>query len=57
VFKALLISLIVVPVWLGMQTAARLGLRRGLVALLGLLLAFDVFYILLLYYLRVRWVG
>lgn len=46
-----------VPVALGMQAALRLGLRRGLVALVGLLLAFDLFYLLMLYYLRRHWAG
>ena len=56
-FNLLLISVVVVPVGIGMQAAARLGLRRGLVVLLGLVLAYDLFFLLMLYYLRIRWIG
>ena len=56
-FKLLLISIVIVPVLLGMYAArARRG-RRGMGLLLGLVLTYDVFYWLMLYYLRVRWVG
>ena len=55
-FKLLLISIVIVPVLLGMQAARGRGRPRvGL--LVGLVLAYDVFYWLMLYYLRVRWVG
>ena len=54
-FKLLLISIVIVPVLLGMR-AARRG-RQGVGLLLGLVLTYDVFYWLMLYYLRVRWVG
>ena len=56
-FKLLLISIVVVPVLLGMQAAARRKGRRGLSLFLGLVLAYDVFYWLMLYYLRLRWVA
>jgi hypothetical protein len=56
-FKLLLISIVIVPVLLGMR-AARGGRGRQRVGLLlGLVLTYDVFYWLMLYYLRVRWVG
>jgi hypothetical protein len=46
---------VLVPVLLGM-VAARSG-RRRLFPLLALVFTYDVLYFLLLYYLRVRWVG
>src|SRR5262249_10342096 len=55
-FKLLLISIVMGPVLLGMRAAARRG-REGLALLLALVLAYDVFYWLLLYYLRLRWVA
>jgi hypothetical protein len=55
-FKLLLISIVMVPVLLGMQ-AAKGRRQRGLLLLAVLLLAYDVLYMLLLYYLRTRWVG
>jgi hypothetical protein len=56
-FKALLISIVIVPVLLGVQAAGRRRGRHGLGRLLFLVLAYDAFYWLMLYYLRVRWVG
>jgi hypothetical protein len=56
-FPLLLISIVVVPVVLAMRMAGRRDKRRGLFLLVGFLLAYDVLYLLLLYYLRVRWVG
>ena len=56
-FKLLLISIVIVPVLLGMQAAASRSRQRGLVLLLAVLLVYDALYLLLLYYLRVRWVG
>jgi hypothetical protein len=56
-FKLLLISIVIVPVLLGMRAATSGGGRRGLGLLLALLLAYDVLYWAMLYYLRVRWVG
>jgi hypothetical protein len=55
--KLLLISIVVVPVLLGMQAARTRNGTRGLLLLLGVVLAYDVFYILVLYYVRVRWLG
>jgi hypothetical protein len=55
-FKLLLMSIVIVPVVLGTQ-AARVGRRRGAFLLLALVVTYDVFYVVLLYYLRVRWVG
>jgi len=55
-FKLLLISIVIVPVLLGVQAAKSPGGRRGLLLLLALLLTYDVLYLLMLYYLRVRWV-
>jgi hypothetical protein len=56
-FKLLLISIVIVPVLLGMHAAAGRSRQRGLVLLLALLLVYDALYLLLLHYLRVRWVG
>jgi hypothetical protein len=55
-FKLLLISIVIVPVLLGMQAATSRSARRGLFLLLSLLITFDALYLLLLYCLRVRWV-
>jgi hypothetical protein len=55
-FKLLLISIVMVPVLLGMQTGKSRSERRGLFLLLGLMLTYDVLYVLMLFYLRVRWV-
>ena len=56
-FKLLLISVVIVPVLLGMQAAKGRRGRHRVGLLLGLVLTYDVFYWLMLYYLRVRWVG
>jgi hypothetical protein len=56
-FKLLLISIVIVPVLLGMQADRSGRGRHGLGLLLALVLAYDVAYWLMLYYLRVRWVG
>jgi hypothetical protein len=56
-FSLFLISIVVVPVLLGMQVAKVPSRRRGLLLLLILVLAYDVVYVLMLYYLRVRWLG
>jgi hypothetical protein len=56
-FKLLLISIVIVPVLLGMQAAKGRRGRRGFFHLLAFLLTYDVLYVLLLYYVRVRWVG
>lgn len=56
-FKLLLISIVVMPVLLGMKAAAQRNRRRGLVLLLVLVTAYDTLYVLMLYYLRLRWVA
>jgi hypothetical protein len=56
-FKLLLISIVIAPVLLGMKAAKGRRERQGMGLLLGLVLAYDVFYWLMLYYLRIRWVG
>ena len=56
-FKLLLISVVVMPVLLGMATARQRSRRRGLVLLLVLVAAYDAFYVAMLYYLRLRWVS
>lgn len=56
-FKLLLISVVIVPVLLGMQVALRVGPRRGLPALIALVLAYDLGFLFMLYYIRLRWVG
>jgi hypothetical protein len=57
VFKILLISIVIVPVLLAMQAAKSRNAPRGLFLLLVLVLVYDVLYMLMLYYLRFRWVG
>jgi hypothetical protein len=56
-FPLLLISVVVVPVLLAMRLARRRDLGRGLALLVAFVLAYDVLYLLMLYYLRLRWVG
>jgi hypothetical protein len=56
-FKLLLISIVVLPVVLAIWAASMRSRRRGLVLLLALVLGYDALYFLLLYYVRMRWVG
>jgi len=56
-FKLLLISIVVVPVVLGIWAAATRSRQRGLLLLLAFVLGYDALYFLLLYYVRMRWVG
>jgi hypothetical protein len=56
-FKLLLISVVVVPVLLGMQAARSHSVRHGLFLLLAAIFIYDLFYFLMLYYIGVRWVG
>jgi hypothetical protein len=56
-FRQLLLSIVVVPVLLGIQAAKGRRERAGLVRLLALLLTFDVLYWVMLYYVRYRWVS
>lgn len=55
-FKLLLISIVIVPVLLGMYAATRGSRRRGPVLLLSLLFVYDLLYFLMLHYLRLRWI-
>ena len=55
-FKLLLISIVIVPVLLGMYAATQGSRRRGPLLLLALVFAYDVVYFLMLHYLRLRWV-
>jgi uncharacterized membrane protein (UPF0136 family) len=56
-FKLLLISIVIVPVLLAMHAARGRASRRGVPLLLALVLGYDLLYWLMLYYLRLRWVG
>jgi hypothetical protein len=56
-FKLLLISIVIAPVLLALQAARTRPLPRAAALLAGLVLGYDVFYMLMLYYLRLRWVG
>jgi len=56
-FKALLISIVIVPVLLAMVAARSRRERTGLVRLLAFVLAYGALFVLMLYYLRHRWVG
>lgn len=55
-FKLFLISIVVAPVLVGVWAGSQRG-RRGLVQLLALIAVYDVLYLLLLCYLRIRWIG
>jgi hypothetical protein len=56
-FKTLLMSVVFMPVLLGILAATVGGGRRGLPRLLVVVLVYDVLYVLMLYFLRYRWVG
>jgi hypothetical protein len=56
-FKLLLITIVIVPVVLGMWAATRRSRRRSLALMLAVVLTYDVVYFLMLYYVRIRWVG
>lgn len=56
-FNWFLRSVVIVPVLLGILAARRRRLQVGLLQLLALVVAYDFLFILLLYYLRDRWVG
>ena len=56
-FSQFLISIVVAPVVIGVLVAKGRRARLHLPHLLALFAAFDVLYMLLLYYLRYRWVG
>jgi hypothetical protein len=55
-FKWALISVVLMPVLIGVLSA-RNRPRTGLVVLLAVVFLYDLFYVVLMYYLRVRWVG
>jgi len=57
VFKWLLISIVIVPVLLGVHAATSRRGPRGLPVLLGGLLLYDVLWLFMLYYLNYRWVA
>ena len=57
VFKLLLISVVLAPVWLAVRAAGGRSARRPVTALVAVVAAYDVLYLLMLYYLHVRWVG
>jgi len=57
VFKWLLISIVIVPVLLGVQAATNRRVLRGLPLLLAVLVVYDVLYLFMLYYLNYRWVA
>ena len=55
-FNWFLRSIVIVPVLLGIFAARRRRLRVGLLQLVALVVVYDFLFILLLYYLRDRWV-
>jgi hypothetical protein len=57
VFKLLLISIVIVPVLVGIRASRTRRGSRGLGLLLASVLTYDALYWLMLYYLRTRWVG
>jgi hypothetical protein len=57
VFKLLLISVVLAPVWLAVRAASRRRPGRPLALLLGLVAAYDALYVAMLYYLHLRWLG
>lgn len=56
-FKFLIITVVFVPILLAVQAAAARSKRQGLVVFLALLATYNVLYMVMLYYLRIRWVG
>ncbi len=56
-FKLMLISIVAVPALLAIVAAKAPNASRGLVILLALTVTYNVVYMVMLYYLRVRWVG
>jgi hypothetical protein len=55
VFALLLISIVAVPVLIATQVARGHDARRGVLALVALVLIYNVLYMAMLYYLRHRW--
>ncbi len=56
-FAKLLLSIVLVPVVLGMVAARSRRRRSYVVRLLALVGVYDLLYMALLYWLRYRWVG
>jgi len=56
-FKYVLITIVIVPVLLGMLAATSRRRPVGLLLLLIGVVIYNVCYLGLLYYLRIRWVG
>jgi hypothetical protein len=56
-FKALLYSIVIVPVLLALLAATSRRPRTGLALLLGSVLVYNLLFLLMLYYLQRRWVG
>jgi hypothetical protein len=54
-FKALLNAVVIVPVLLGILAARTRHRQRGLFQMVVFTLASAVFYMLLMYYLRYKW--
>jgi len=57
VFKHLLISIVIAPTLLGLAAAASRRRKARLPMFFGLLLTYNALYLVMLYYLRYRWVG
>jgi hypothetical protein len=56
-FKLCIISIVVVPILLGMVTARIRNRHHAWAALVSLVVAYDLVYVALLYYLRFRLIG
>ena len=56
-FNLMLISIVLAPSLLGVLAARTRSRRRGVLHLIVLVAAYDVLYIVLLHFLRHRWVG
>jgi hypothetical protein len=57
VFKHLLISIVIAPTLIGLAAATSRRRKSGLSLFFGLLLTYNALYLVMLYYLRYRWVG
>jgi len=57
VFKYLLISIVIVPVLLGVKAANTRAGPRGLPMLVGGWMLYCAFWMAMLYFLRQRWLG
>jgi hypothetical protein len=54
--KLLFSSILIVPVFLGLELGRMHPRRRSLPLLLALLLGYDIVFMLLLYYIKGRWI-